>query len=238
MVTREDRRDWLRQLRGAVYRGDGAAIVGLLAAGEPLPVWQLIGDGVATALAHRVDGAAELAADCATALRGRDWIGDVELAEQLDGLAGTGPMPLLRPLSVDLELLTEILEGDPLTTGGALDLQTGEVWPRSAIEYPEEDGVDVEAPDFEDGDRFRWVDGDSRDGYRDMVDFIDTVADARLGERLRDAIRGRGAFRRFADTLGRSSQDELSRWFEWSGERKRGRARAWLADVGCRVASR
>ncbi|MFR9803900.1 UPF0158 family protein [Pseudonocardia sp. RS010] len=238
MVTREDRRDWLRQLRGAVYRGDGAAIVGLLAAGEPLPVWQLIGDGVATALAHRVDGAARLAADCATALRGRDWIGDVELAEQLDGLAGTGPMPLLRPLSVDLELLTEILEGDPLTTRGALDLQTGEVWPRLAIEYAEEDGVDVEAPDFEDGDRFRWVDGDSRDGYRDMVDFIDTVADARLGERLRDAIRGRGAFRRFADTLGRSSQDELSRWFEWSGERKRGRARAWLADVGCRVASR
>jgi hypothetical protein len=238
MVTREERRNWLQQLRGAVYRGDGAAVVGLVAAGEPLPVWQLIGDGLATALAHRVEGAAGLAADCAAALRGRDWIGDVELAEQLDGLAGTGPMPLLRPLAVDLEMLSEILEGDPSTTGGALDLRTGEVWPRSAIEYAEEDGADVEAPDFEDRERFRRVDGDSRDGYRDMVEFIGTVADTRLGERLRDAIHGRGAFRRFADTLGRSSQDELSRWFEWSGERQRGRARAWLVDVGLRVASR
>ena len=238
MVTWEARRGWLQQLRGAVYRGDGVAVVGLLAAGEPLPVWQLIGDGVATALAHRVEGAAGLAADCASALRGRGWIGDVELAEQLDGLAGTGPMPLLRPLAVDLDVLTEILEGDPLTTGGALDLRTGEVWPRSAIEYAQEDGADVEAPDFEDEDRFRWADGDSRDGYRDMVDFIDTVADARLGERLHDAIHGRGAFRRFADTLRRSSEEEMGRWFEWSGERKRGRARAWLTDVGFRVASR
>lgn len=237
MVTREDRRDWLRRLRGAVYRGDGAAVVSLLAAGEPLPLWQLIGDGVATALANRVDGAAGLASDCASALCGRDWIGDVQLAEQLDGLAGTGPMPLLRPLAVDLDVLTEILEGDPLTTGGALDLRTGEVWPRSAIEYAEEDGSDVEAPGFEDADRFRWVDGDSRDGYRDMVEFIDTVADAQLAGRLQEAIHGRGAFRRFAESLGRSSQDELSRRFEWSGERKRGRARAWLTDVGCRVAS-
>ncbi|WP_103383298.1 UPF0158 family protein [Pseudonocardia dioxanivorans] len=236
MVTREARRDWLQQLRGAVYRGDGAAIVGLLATDEPLPVWQLIGDGVATALAHRVDGAAELAAGCDAALRGRAWIGDVELAEQLDGLAGTGPMPLLRPLAVDLDVLTEILEGDPLTTGGALDLRTGEVWPRSAIEYAEEDGSDVETPDFEDADRFRWADGDSRDGYRDMVEFIDTVGDARLAGRLQDAIHGRGTFRRFADTLGRSSQDELGRWFEWSDERKRGRARAWLTDLGFRVA--
>lgn len=238
MVTWEARRDWLQQLRGAVYRGDGAAVVGLLAADEPLPLWQLIGDGVATALANRVDGAAGLAAGCASALRGRGWIGDVELAEQLDGLAGTGPIPLLRPLAVDLDVLTEILEGDPLTTGGALDLRTGEVWPRSAIEYAEEDGSDVEAPDFEDADRFRWADGDSRDGYRDMVEFIDTLADARLAGHLHDAIHGRGAFRRFADTLRGSSEDELSRWFEWSGERKRGRARAWLADVGCRVASR
>ncbi|WP_093085375.1 UPF0158 family protein [Pseudonocardia oroxyli] len=135
-------------------------------------------------------------------------------------------------------MLSEILEGDPLTTGGALDLRTGEVWPRSAIEYAAEDGADVDAPDFEDEDRFRWADGDSRDGDRDMVEFIDTIADARLAERLHDAIHGRGAFRRFADTLRRTSEHDLSRWFEWVGERKRGRARAWLTDLGFRVASR
>ena len=40
-----------------------------------------------------------------------------------------------------------------------------------------------------------------------------------------------------AGTLDRESADELSRWFEFAGERKRGRARAWLADTGYRVAS-
>jgi hypothetical protein len=228
--------DWTRQLRAAVYRKDGVAVVRLLQTDRDVP-WQLAGDGVAAALTQQVDGARRLAIECIAALRERDWIGDVELADQLDGLAGTGPTPLLRPLPVDLEMVSEILEGDPLTAGGALDLHTGEVWPRSAVEYAREDGAGVEAPDFEDTDRFRWVDGDSRDGYRDMVDFIDTVADPRLGDRLTDAIRGRGAFRRFADTLRRESEDELSRWFVFAGDRKRGRARAWLADVGCRVAS-
>jgi hypothetical protein len=70
-----------------------------------------------------------------------------------------------------------------------------------------------------------------------MVEFIGSVADERLANRLDDAIRGRGAFRRFADTLRRQSEDELSRWFEFADERKRGRARAWLADIGYRVAS-
>jgi hypothetical protein len=50
---------------------------------------------------------------CIASLRERNWIGDAELADQLDGLAGTGPTPLLRPLPVDLEAVSEILEGDP-----------------------------------------------------------------------------------------------------------------------------
>ncbi|GAA2884425.1 hypothetical protein GCM10010472_48190 [Pseudonocardia halophobica] len=69
-----------------------------------------------------------------------------------------------------------------------------------------------------------------------MVEFIDTVPDEGLADRLDGAIRGRGAFRRFADTLRRAREDELSRWFEFTDERKRGRARAWLADIGCRAA--
>jgi hypothetical protein len=222
----------MRQLRAAVYCKDGAAVVKLFRTDGDVP-WQLAGDGVATALSHHVDGARRVAVDCIASLRERDWIGDAELADQLDGLAGTGPTPLLRHLAVDLDMLSEILEGDPVTAGGALDLHTGEVWHRSVME----DGLDVEAPDFDDTDRFRCVDGDSRDGYRDMVDFIGTVPDQRLRDRLDAAIHGRGAFRRFVDTLDRESEDELSRWFEFAGERKRGRARAWLADIGYRVAS-
>ena len=47
---------------------------------------------------------------------------------------------MLRPLPVDLEELSMILEGDPVHGGGRIDLRTGEVWPQSAIEYAQEEG--------------------------------------------------------------------------------------------------
>jgi hypothetical protein len=76
----------------------------------------------------------------------------------------------------------------------------------------------------------------SRDGYQDMVSFLDTVEDEDRADRLGIALQGRRAFRRFKDVLGRWP-GELQRWYEFSGERQRGRARAWLADAGYRVAS-
>jgi hypothetical protein len=154
MVTWVDRHERTCRLRAAVHGKDGNAVVEILRTAGDSPSWQLAGDGVAAALAQKVDGARQLAVDAAAALRERGWIGDAELADQLDGLAGSGPTPLLRPLTVDLEMVSEILEGDPLTTGGALDLQTGQVWPRSVVEYAGEDGADVDAPDFDDVDRF------------------------------------------------------------------------------------
>jgi hypothetical protein len=71
----------------------------------------------------------------------------------------------------------------------------------------------------------------SRDGYRDMELFIGTVSDPGRADRLEIAISGRGAFRRFKDVLGRWP-GELDRWYAFSAERQRGRARAWLADAG------
>lgn len=230
-------RNWMTQLRGAAYRRDGTAVVAL--AGDParpMGVWQLLGEGLAAAVTQRVDGAPQAAADCVAALRERGWVGDLELADQLDALAGVGPTPMLRPLAVDLEQLSDILEGDPMSTGGALDLRTGEVWPRSAIEYIDEGGDDIDAPDFEDDERFLWVHGEgSRDGYQDMVSFLDTVDDEDRADRLGIALQGRGAFRRFKDVLARWP-GELERWHQFSGERQRGRARAWLAAAGYRVA--
>lgn len=42
---------------------------------------------------------------------------------------------------------------------------------------------------------------DTHDGYRDMTDFADAVTDPILADRLSRALDGRGAFRRFRDTL-------------------------------------
>ncbi|MGV9205917.1 MAG: UPF0158 family protein, partial [Promethearchaeia archaeon] len=59
---------------------------------------------------------------------------------------------------------------------------------------------------------------DSREGYRDMQDFILTVEDEGRKEKLRIAIYGRGAFRRFKDVL-RELSDMREKWFEFKERR-------------------
>ena len=139
------------------------------------------------------------------ALRRRRWDGDDELADQLDALLGSGPAPMLRGLPVDLEELAGILEGDPLSTGGLIDIRTGEVWAHAAIEYAVETG-DEDADTADDLERWLPVHGEgSREGYRDMELFIASVEDPGRAERLRIAINGRGGFRRFKDELAARS---------------------------------
>jgi hypothetical protein len=70
---------------------------------------------------------------------------------------------------------------------------------------------------------------DSREGYRAMEDFIETVADQRFQAQLAYAIQGRGAFRRFKDELF-THPDERERWFVFDTARVRERMLAWLED--------
>jgi hypothetical protein len=219
------------QLRAAVHQRDGAQLVALVRAEHVLDALQMIGDGLVAALSDKVEGAAEAAAAVATRLRDRGWTGDDELAVQLEARLGTIPTPMLRPLAVDLEDIAMVLEGDPRSGGGRIDLRNGDVLPDFTFEYLVEIG---EEPNDEDQDPDRWLhvwrEG-YRGGYGDMRDFIDTLSDHRLVARLQDAIRGRGAFRRFTDVLSRSPE-EFTRWHAFADERQRGRARAWLADEG------
>lgn len=223
------------ELRGAVYRLDGPAVVEALW-GRPLQdVLQMAGDGLLTALAQDVPEAPELADRCARLLRERWNEGDEELADQLEAALGTRPSPMLRPLPIGLEELSSMLEGDPALGGGRIDLQTGETWPSGTEDvWREEQGDDENL----DEDRWLWVEClGSRNGYRDTEDFIATVPDHRRREMLEVAITGSGAFRRFKDVLARW-RGELDRWHLFSEERGRGRARAWLADEAYRPAAR
>ncbi len=224
-----DDREALTRLRSLVVRGDGAGLVAALSR-EPWPgdSLQLIGEGLLAAVRGGTDGSAALALDCVRALRERRWGGDRELVEVLEAALGKGPTPLLRPLPVDLEELSMILEGDPVQGGGRIDLATGQVWPQSALDYAEESG---EAED-EDPDRWLRVDCEgSRSAYQDMVWFIAELDDPNLADRLAHAISGRGAFRRFKDTLF-DRPDLMTKWYAFSGDRQRGRARSWLAAEG------
>ena len=183
---------------------------------------------------QRVDGAAELARKLVVGLRQRGWDGDDELADQLEAHLGSGPAAMLRALPVDLEELAGILEGDPLSIGGRIDITTGEVWSQAAIEYVLETGEEDEDTS-DDPERWLAVHGEgSREGYRDMELFIASVEDPGRAERLAVAIKGRGAFRRFKDELA-CWPGELERWHALSEERQHGRARSWLAASGYRV---
>ena len=229
-----DSKEQRSALRAAVYRGDGRAVVDVLrGVGADDDSLQLAGDGLIAAVMQRVNGAAELARKLVVGLRQRGWDGDDQLADQLEAQLGSGPAAMLRALPVELEELAGILEGDPLSVGGRIDIRTGEVWPQAAIEYALETGEE----DEETADPERWLpvhaEG-SREGYRDMELFIASAEDPGRAERLAIAIKGRGAFRRFKDELARWP-GELERWHALSEERQRGRARSWLAAAGYRV---
>jgi len=72
---------------------------------------------------------------------------------------------------------------------------------------------------------------DSYEGYNDMEAFIFTVEDRQLQDRLWQAIRGRGAFRRFKDTLARYPR-ERDRWYEFKDKLMQERVLDWLASEG------
>jgi predicted nucleotidyltransferase len=92
--------------------------------------------------------------------------------------------------------------------------------------------LEAERVEAEYGSRYVSVpQGESHQGYRDMEDFIFTVRDERLQDRLRRAISGRGAFRYFKDVLYDYPR-ERERWFAFQDERTTERVREWLESEG------
>lgn len=69
----------------------------------------------------------------------------------------------------------------------------------------------------------------SRDAYRDMVEFAESTANPHASDLLLRALEGRGAFRRFRDTL-REFPDLRERWFEYSNTANERRAIDWLLE--------
>lgn len=128
----------------------------------------------------------------------------------------------LKVSDVDLEDLSMALDDQDLEHEWWFDPATGAVVLRmdealSGIEDDRDysDMVDIEAS------------RSSGTAYRDMVDFAEAVADTRARDRLLRALEGKGAFRRFRDTL--YDFDELgSKWRDFSKLNDEGRALEWL----------
>jgi hypothetical protein len=128
--------------------------------------------------------------------------------------------------TVDLGMLVMALEDHSHDGSWWIDAQTGEVW------YWRNDEDDDAAFDPVERDDVRPIDPlPSHEGYGDMEDFIARVGDRRAADLLDRAIAGRGAFRRFKDTL--CEFPELrERWFRFSDARMQRRAIEFLVDEG------
>ena len=125
---------------------------------------------------------------------------------------------------VDLDELCAALEDNSPEHEWLLDPLTGELEFRS--EYLDESSEDWDADERE----LVLVDPiSSSEAYADMEEFIETISDHRPRELLERAIAGRGAFRRFKDTLFEFSELREA-WFRFHDARMRRRALSWLRD--------
>lgn len=129
---------------------------------------------------------------------------------------------------IDLASLCEALEDHSWDHEWWFDPATGHVEPSFAdSELAAE--VGEEHPDDRGFVRIEPL--PSSEGYRDMEEFIGRVRDPRARDLLARAIAGRGAFRRFKDTLFEFPELREA-WFGFRDARVQRRAIEWLADEG------
>src|SRR5437867_12216365 len=129
---------------------------------------------------------------------------------------------------IDLAELCHALEDHSDLMSWWLDPKTGELHLFGDSMW---DGEDVDE-DFEPPAGLRRVEPlDSRESYADLADFTASVRDPRARELLERAIEGRGAFRRFKDTLAEFA-DLRAAWFKFHDARLERRAIEWLRDEG------
>jgi predicted nucleotidyltransferase len=129
-------------------------------------------------------------------------------------------MTMLDLANVDLRALADAMEDNSLEFAWCVDPRTGEVvaFAAAVSEQPGDDMIPIEPLS-------------SPESYADMELFVERVRDARARDLLSRAIQGRGAFRRFKDTL--IEFPELrSAWFAFHDARMQRRALRWLAHQG------
>lgn len=222
----------VRALHAALVRKDAAAFLDAISGKDVDLALQQVGRGLPTALDQMREQAEPVAATVVAGLAQRQWPGDEILAEDLRALLQHEELPG-RTVSVDMDFLAEVVDGiDENSMGGYLDLTTGEVYADLMLE---DHVLGDETPD-PDEDPDRWLGlgrTETHEAWRDMADFAASRSDPGLRDRLEEAIRGRGAFRRFRDMV--HDQGIAEHWDTFSTDRSYGRAREELARSGIRI---
>ena len=75
---------------------------------------------------------------------------------------------------------------------------------------------------------------DSQEAYQWMVDFVDEIVvpiNEQVAEQLFIALKGKGAFRRFKDTLQHEGERWLQAWYRWKDQRLQAAVEEWVKSV-------
>lgn len=86
----------------------------------------------------------------------------------------------------------------------------------------------------EDGRYVRIPERESDEAYKTMTDFIETVNDPALKEKVSSALNGKGAFRRFKDVLIDYPR-ERKRWHGYNAKAMKEVIIEWLKNLGVEV---
>jgi hypothetical protein len=139
-------------------------------------------------------------------------------------------------LPIDLDELCVAFENSSYELEYYLDRKTGEIIAisESFMTIDEEDPL-KEKIEEDYGTRYVLIPTiPSWESYNDMEDFIKTLGDANLQEKLYIAIDGNGAFRRFKNVL-LHYPTERERWFKFQNVKLMQRVLKWLADEGIEI---
>ncbi len=132
-----------------------------------------------------------------------------------------------RKLKIDFSELELAFDNASWEAEYYLDAETGEIILIGSM-IGQQEALTQQIEDISNRSRYLQIpQAKPRDGFQDMVMFIDTVQDAQLQKLLSVAIDGKGAFRRFKNILPDYPQ-ERDRWFRFQEDRARQRILNWL----------
>ncbi|MBX3272517.1 MAG: hypothetical protein KF729_19820 [Sandaracinaceae bacterium] len=143
------------------------------------------------------------------------------------------PKKPLKEVPIAWEALEDAFENNAPEVHSYLHLDTGEVI--RIVDGIADPGMHARVA--KDATYLRIDPVSSREQYRWMERFIETVEESELRDQLNQAIDGKGAFRRFKDVL-MSFPVDRERWFAFRSERLRSCMEAWLAAHGIAAGER
>ena len=136
--------------------------------------------------------------------------------------------------TIDLDMLETAMEDSDLANRYFLNLVTGKVvFFSDYLGLSDEDERLLE--DIDGSNDYVAIERTpSHEAYQRMVDFVDEMVapvDEHAAEKLSIALNGKGAFRRFKDTLHRVDEQWLQAWYQWRDKRLEAAVEEWLQSV-------